>query len=402
MADLHPYVEYGGGTSRWDLHSTKVSIERPEFLIYRDEKAKRATIKGEDGCTHEIYYELLGTGPKKAIFIMGLAGSHTEWECNAPFLGEDYTVCVFDNRGVGLSDSPPGRWTTSGMADDCNQLLDILTLEDTCEGERWSCGVHMIGSSMGGMIAVEAVLQNPSRYTSLTLLSTHAGGMMAALPPLSSLKSFVKTFTSKDLVNVLDNSLELKFPLDFVEGQAENGEIRRAALVKQIMRRQRKFVEGIKGFELQFSIVALLKQVMAVTTHYVSWHRLRYLSGVMQGNVLVVVGDEDSLVRPVNSAILAKELNGKLERVPGAGHALQDQLPELVNKRILAHLEACEDRRKPGVIARLQSCPPRTHPYLACTVVFTLAYILRKRLKSPVLLGLVMGALFGISKSLSG
>lgn len=397
--DAHPYVRYGGGSSRVDLHSNKVTIERPEFLIYREEKARKASISSSGGGTHEIYYELLGSGPKKVVFVMGLAGSHTEWECNAPCLGEEYTVCVFDNRGVGLSDSPPGRWTTSGMASDCNQLLDLLASEDSCDGENWQSRVHIIGSSMGGMIALEAVLLNPSRFLSLTLLSTHAGGILASLPPISSLTAFARTFTSKDLVDLLDNSLVLKFPLHYVQGETADGEPRREALVKQIMRRQRKFVEG--GFELKLSAVALLKQVFAVTTHYISWHRLYYLRRAMCGNVLVIAGVDDNLVKPSNSDMLAKELGGKLDFVPDAGHALQDQVPDVVNNSIFSHLEKCESKSKSKKV-RLTSSPPRTHPYVAYGTICLLAYVLRKRFRWNIHWSAVLGALLVASKEFSG
>lgn len=394
----HPYVVYGGGTSRNDLHSNDHCIDRPEFLKYREDKAKRVVVKtdADTDTVHELYYELIGNGNKKVMFVMGLLGTHTEWECNAPFLGEDCTVCVFDNRGVGLSDTPKGRWTTSNMANDCLQLLDVLAQQD---GEEWKSRVHIIGSSMGGMISLEACLKEPSRFISLTLLSSHAGGMLLSMPPLSSMYTFLKTFSSRDLVDVLDNSLELKFPIEFVNERDSDGKPRRELLVKQILRRQRKYIEGIKEHKLEINPMALLKQSIAVATHYISWDRLYHLQRAMCGNVLVIVGEDDTLVKPINSIMLAQVLNGKLEVVPKAGHALQDQYPQRINKKLIDHIQTSEEKYKSSKPVAT-SFPPRTHPYLAYTLILTLTLLIRTKYRIHWTIPLI--AIIGAAREFSG
>lgn len=76
-------------------------------------------------------------------------------------------VCLLDNRGVGRSSSPKARqaYTTSIMAEDCITVLDTL---------KWG-QVHVIGHSMGAMVATQLASMHPDRLLSLTLISVTAG-----------------------------------------------------------------------------------------------------------------------------------------------------------------------------------------------------------------------------------
>ena len=87
---------------------------------------------------------------------MGLGSMMGGWQRQTKQFGHDqgskYSSLVFDNRGMGRSDKPLMRYSTSEMARDTFELLDHL--EWTSERE-----VHVIGISMGGMIAQEMVRQ---------------------------------------------------------------------------------------------------------------------------------------------------------------------------------------------------------------------------------------------------
>ena len=76
-----------------------------------------------------LVYKLSGTGNIRILFTMGLGGSLEQWEPQLNYFSQQldvYTTCAYDNRGVGLSHSPPGRWTTKDMAKDTIKLLDDL------------------------------------------------------------------------------------------------------------------------------------------------------------------------------------------------------------------------------------------------------------------------------------
>jgi pimeloyl-ACP methyl ester carboxylesterase len=85
---------------------------------------------------------------------MGLGGTTKAWQRQLKDFGhteaEKYTTLVLDNRGMGESDKPFLRYTTSEMAKDLVELLDHV-------GWTEDRSVHVIGISMGGMIAQELV-----------------------------------------------------------------------------------------------------------------------------------------------------------------------------------------------------------------------------------------------------
>lgn len=103
---------------------------------------------------HNLYYELHGsksTTATKIIFIMGLNNSSFAWHNQISYFAKlNYTVLVFDNRGVGNSDSPSGFYTTSELAKDTVELLDFI-------GWKGDREINVVGVSMGGMISLELV-----------------------------------------------------------------------------------------------------------------------------------------------------------------------------------------------------------------------------------------------------
>jgi pimeloyl-ACP methyl ester carboxylesterase len=111
----------------------------------------------------DLYYEVAGEGPP-LLMIAGFSGNTTGWLPVQPALAEHFTLIMFDNRGAGRSCVPPGPYTTAQMADDAIALLDHLDVDRT----------HVLGSSMGGMIAQEFALRHPERVAKLILNVTAA------------------------------------------------------------------------------------------------------------------------------------------------------------------------------------------------------------------------------------
>src|SRR5262245_22114978 len=110
----------------------------------------------------DIYYEEHGAG-EPLLLIMGLAADSTAWMFQVPAFAEKYRTIVFDNRGVGRSSKPAGPYTIHEMADDAAGLLDALHVQRA----------HVVGVSMGGMIAQELELRHPERVHGLVLACTY-------------------------------------------------------------------------------------------------------------------------------------------------------------------------------------------------------------------------------------
>jgi 3-oxoadipate enol-lactonase len=116
-----------------------------------------------DGLT--INYRLEGEGSETVVLVNGLADDLETWADQVPaLLKAGYRVLRFDNRGIGLSDKPVGPYTTSMFAADTKALVEQLQIRD----------FHLLGVSMGGMIAQEYALAYPGDLRSVTLACTYA------------------------------------------------------------------------------------------------------------------------------------------------------------------------------------------------------------------------------------
>jgi len=114
-------------------------------------------------------------GPRDAptvIFVEGLGYGTWMWQFQRDPLSEEYDTIVFDNRGTGASDCPEGPYTITEMATDLEAVLADASVDEA----------HVVGASMGGMIAQRYALEF-DRAASLALLCTSHGGEDAVPVP---------------------------------------------------------------------------------------------------------------------------------------------------------------------------------------------------------------------------
>ncbi len=110
----------------------------------------------------DLAYRELGKG-EPLLLIMGFAGTMDIWDTVfVRELAAKYTVIIYDNRGVGGSTAGDKQVTISQMAADSAGLLDVLGYSKA----------HVLGWSMGGMIAQELALNNPEKVDKLILMGT--------------------------------------------------------------------------------------------------------------------------------------------------------------------------------------------------------------------------------------
>lgn len=113
----------------------------------------------------QIYYEEYGQGPP-LVMILGLGQNIATWGLQVSELSNHFRVIVFDNRDSGQSARCTKAYTTQDMARDVLGLLDHMGIDCT----------HLLGTSMGGMIAQQIALMAPERIMSLILASTTIDG----------------------------------------------------------------------------------------------------------------------------------------------------------------------------------------------------------------------------------
>lgn len=111
----------------------------------------------------QMYHELHGSG-EPLVLIGGLGTDISDYASIIGWLAQKYRVLAFDNRGAGRSDKPDMPYSIEMMADDTAGLMNALDMKQAA----------ILGTSMGGRIALALALQHPERVSRLILVSTSA------------------------------------------------------------------------------------------------------------------------------------------------------------------------------------------------------------------------------------
>jgi pimeloyl-ACP methyl ester carboxylesterase len=115
----------------------------------------------------DIDYSVAGQGVP-LVMIMGLGSDKKGWLFQTGLFKKFFKVIIFDNRGVGNSDKPEGPYSIRMMAEDTLGLMNYLSIDKA----------HILGISLGGMIAQELAINYPQRVNKLVLgctFCTHDG-----------------------------------------------------------------------------------------------------------------------------------------------------------------------------------------------------------------------------------
>ena len=110
-----------------------------------------------------MHYDVYGNG-EPVILIMGITAPGAVWEAHREVWQENFQCITADNRGVGQTDKPAGDYSSAMMADDYANLIDHLNLEKA----------HIVGCSMGSIIAQQLALRHPEKVKSLVLMCSWA------------------------------------------------------------------------------------------------------------------------------------------------------------------------------------------------------------------------------------
>ena len=122
----------------------------------------------------QLYYEIHGDGPP-LVLVMGIGYDSSLWTlAQVPALSTQFRVVLVDNRDAGRSSKASHPYRIADMADDVAGLLDALGIAQS----------HLLGLSMGGMIALEFALRHADRLDRLVLTGTGAAPARAAVDPI--------------------------------------------------------------------------------------------------------------------------------------------------------------------------------------------------------------------------
>lgn len=250
----------------------------------------------------KLYWEERGQGDP-LLLIMGLGYTHDMWHRTMPIVSKRYRTISFDNRGVGLSDVPPGPYPIRAMASDAAAVMDAAGV----------ARAHVFGISMGGMIAQEFTLQYPDRVRSLILGCTTHGGREAVVAD----QEVISTLNARGLMSI-EEGIHSMIPFIYAPSTP------RARIEEDLDIRRRTF-PTVQGYFAQ------LQGVLA----FESLSRLSQL----KVPTLVIHGELDRLIPPENGRRLARFIEGaKLLMIPGASHIFPTDQPEVSHQAILSFL----------------------------------------------------------------
>jgi 3-oxoadipate enol-lactonase len=259
-----------------------------------------ATIAG-----HDLFYERSGAG-EPLLLIMGMSGTRTSW--GEPFLDAlrtDFDVLVYDHRGVGGSSPTSEPFSIADLAQDASALLDAV---------GWD-SAHVVGISMGGMIAQELAIARPEQVRTLTLGCTYAGGEGSALAPDTTLAHLGAAWQSGDR----DQAIRAGWEVNVSEAFAGDDEAFAAFRAR--------------AMELPVALAVIMLQMQAIGAHDTS-ARLAQISAP----TLVVHGTEDVMLPVVNAPLIAQAIpDSRLTILEGIGHLFFVEQPQESAQLIREH-----------------------------------------------------------------
>ena len=253
-----------------------------------------------------LSYQVFGSQGPPVLFIMGFGMPGAVWGPQVDELQSDHRCCHYDHLGVGESDRGPFLRTIPAMADDAVRILDDLSWDQA----------HVVGVSMGGMIAQELALRSADRCQSLTLVATHGGAPVASLPTLRGMRFFVQGLFGGQK-NRMRSLPRLLYPDEFLES------IGPTAI--------RSHLDVRLGHPPALRTV--LGQLYAVWRHSTESR----LPEIQMPTLLVRPG-KDILIRPTQTDRLAQRIpNARVLRFDDSGHGVTFQKAAELNAALREH-----------------------------------------------------------------
>ena len=238
----------------------------------------------------KIEWESTGEG-SPLLLIQGLGYGRWGWEPIAPGLAAQHRLLSFDNRGIGDSDKPEGPYTAAQMAGDALQVLDEAGVDRA----------HVLGASLGGMIAQELAVAAPARVGKLVLCCTTPGGPSTVPMPEVTMRLFAEAPTLAPEVALrrfVENALGADPP---------------AGLVDELVERRVANPPDPAGWQAQAAAGMGFQGV----------------EGEIAAPTLILGGTADNVVDYRNAEVLAARLPGsRVELLEGAGHLFFWEQPD--------------------------------------------------------------------------
>lgn len=263
------------------------------------------------------YYELVGEG-EPLLLIPGLGGTCRVWDTIVPELASQFSLILVDNRGIGRSVARSRPRTLADYSTDLVELLDELQLDRA----------HVLGLSLGGIIAQRFAVDHPSRVDRLVLVScTHQ--FTAYLRGMASLLGHsLRRFPKRVFVQTMELLGTAPLYLDANEREIEG-------LVGQRCR------EGLHARAMAVQLRCLLGSEVDP-----DYYRI-------PAPTLVIAGEHDALIPNCYARLMAERIPGsRFVMIDGAGHNPMAEAPHAVLPLIARFLKGEEAEASYAPLAR--------------------------------------------------
>jgi pimeloyl-ACP methyl ester carboxylesterase len=241
----------------------------------------------------DLYYEIYGEGDP-LLFVHGLGSSGRDWELQIEHFTQNYQVIVFDLRGHGKSGKPPGPYSIPLFAEDTARMLDRLN----------SSPAHIVGISLGGMVAYQLGLDWPGLVKSLVIVNSTPELIVRTLQDQISVWQrllIVRLMGMRKMGEVLGRRF---FP------EPEQAELRQIFVDHWAENEKPAYLEAMKA-TLGWSVVDRLDQIRCPT--------------------LVISSEHDYFPPPEADGYLSRITGGRMVLIEGARHAVPAEKPAVFN-----------------------------------------------------------------------
>ena len=244
------------------------------------------------------------------VLINGLADDLETWAAQIPTLtAAGYPVLIFDNRGIGYSSRTPGKYTAELLASDCKALVDALGIPKP---------FHLLGVSMGGMIAQTYALMHSEDIQSLTLACTYAKPNIFCQRRFDYWADIAK---AAGVSTVMRDVISWAFTQSFFEAAHQHELAQIDAAMEALEMTTEEYLSQLN--------------VIQVFDSTKDTHRLSDLK------VLVIAGEEDILIPTSSSHELHKLIPGSQWKTVKGGHACLWEFPDDFNGAVVDFLDQC-------------------------------------------------------------
>jgi 3-oxoadipate enol-lactonase len=239
------------------------------------------------------------------LLIQGLGVDHRGWALQRGAFGRHHRCIALDNRGTGQSDAPPGPYDLGRMAEDALAVLDAEGIERA----------HVVGASMGGIIAQILGVMHPDRVRSLTLACTACQHHEWRRELLAE---WANAVSARGMAGLMDDGM-------------------RWMIGPRLHRRFGVFVNVLARVLVQTKPHAFVAQIDAILD---ASDELRFSLPEVKAPTLVVTGSQDTLT-PLGDAEELAELitTSRLYVLRGAAHGLMAEAPNAFNDIVLRFLD---------------------------------------------------------------